>query len=85
MYETMTVYPFSWLFYLTFIFIVAFVFLNMMIGIVLETLQREHAAEQPKGPTEEQVEVIDQRTQAMALRLQRLEKHLMGNASRLDD
>jgi len=42
MYETMGVYPLSWLFYLSFIFIVAFVFLNMMIGIVLETLRREH-------------------------------------------
>ncbi|PVV22624.1 MAG: ion transporter, partial [gamma proteobacterium symbiont of Ctena orbiculata] len=42
MYETMDVYPLSWSFYLSFIFVVAFVFLNMMIGIVLETLQREH-------------------------------------------
>ena len=42
MYETMSVYPLSWIFYLSFIFVVAFVFLNMMIGIVLETLQREH-------------------------------------------
>ena len=42
MYETMAVYPLSWMFYLSFIFIVAFVFLNMMIGIVLQTLQREH-------------------------------------------
>ena len=42
MYETMDVYPLSWIYYLSFIFIVAFIFLNMMIGIVLETLQREH-------------------------------------------
>lgn len=74
MYETMTVYPLSWTYYLTFIFIVAFVFLNMMIGIVLETLQREHAVDQPAEPTAEQVEVINQRTQAMALQLQRLEE-----------
>ena len=40
----MAVYPMSWTYYLSFIFIVAFVFLNMMIGIVLETLQREHEA-----------------------------------------
>jgi voltage-gated sodium channel len=40
--STMAVHPLSWSFYLSFIFIVAFVFLNMMIGIVLETLQREH-------------------------------------------
>lgn len=42
MYETMEVYPLSWMFYLSFIFIVAFVFLNMMIGIVLDVMQKEH-------------------------------------------
>jgi len=41
MYETMEVYPLSWIFYLTFIFLTAFVFLNMMIGVVLEAMQRE--------------------------------------------
>ncbi|MGL6260360.1 ion transporter [Vibrio sp. WXL210] len=49
MYETMAVYPMSWLFYLTFIFLTAFVFLNMMIGVVIETMTEEHAlAEQDK-------------------------------------
>ena len=42
MYETMEVYPLSWMFYLSFIFLVAFIFLNMMIGIVIQTLQSEH-------------------------------------------
>ncbi len=42
MYETMTVYRFSWIYYLTFIFLTAFVFLNMMIGIVLDVMQTEH-------------------------------------------
>jgi len=42
MYETMAVYPLSWTFYLSFIFLVAFTFLNMMIGIVIQTLQTEH-------------------------------------------
>lgn len=42
MYETMAVYPLSWMFYLSFIFLVAFIFLNMMIGIVIQTLQSEH-------------------------------------------
>jgi voltage-gated sodium channel len=41
MYETMDVYPLSWIFYLTFIFLTAFVFLNMMIGVVLDAMQRE--------------------------------------------
>ncbi|MFA9462162.1 ion transporter [Thiohalorhabdus sp. Cl-TMA] len=42
MYETMDVYPLSWLYYVTFIFLAAFVFLNMVIGIILEVMQREH-------------------------------------------
>lgn len=75
MYETMAVYPMSWAFYLSFIFIVAFVFLNMMIGIVLETLQREHedyAKEQGEGIAGE-VDHIDQRTRQMDQRLVRIE------------
>lgn len=42
MYETMEVYPFSWAFYLTFIFFTAFAFLNMIIGIVVNVLEEEH-------------------------------------------
>lgn len=53
MYETMAVYPMSWVFYLTFIFLTAFVFLNMMIGVVIETMTAEHAlAEQDKESDE---------------------------------
>jgi voltage-gated sodium channel len=78
MYETMDVYPMSWAFYLSFIFIVAFVFLNMMIGIVLETLQREHEQhdkEAGKGLAGE-VDHIDHRTQQMDERLLRMERLL---------
>ncbi len=42
MYETMKVYPLSWMFYLSFIFFNAFVFLNMMIGIVISKMQDEN-------------------------------------------
>jgi voltage-gated sodium channel len=42
MYETMAVHPFSWIYYLTFIFLTAFVFLNMMVGTVLEVMGQEH-------------------------------------------
>ncbi|XOV86697.1 MAG: ion transporter [Pseudomonadota bacterium] len=44
MYETMAVYPLSWIFYLSFIFLTAFAFLNMIIGIVVNVLEEEHAA-----------------------------------------
>ncbi len=41
MYETMTEYPLSWIYYLTFIFFTAFAFLNMVIGIVVNVLEQE--------------------------------------------
>jgi len=41
MYETMDVYSFSWIFYVTFIFFTAFAFLNMVIGIVVGVLEQE--------------------------------------------
>lgn len=42
-YETMEVYPFSWIYYMTFIFFTAFAFLNMVIGIVVNVMEEEHA------------------------------------------
>jgi voltage-gated sodium channel len=42
MYETMTVFPLSWVYYLSFIFLTAFIFLNMMVGTVLEVMSQEH-------------------------------------------
>ncbi len=43
MYETMTVFPLSWIYYLSFIFFTAFAFLNMVIGIVVNVLEKENA------------------------------------------
>jgi len=42
MYETMVVYPLSWVFYLSFIFFTAFAFLNIVIGIVVNVLEKEN-------------------------------------------
>ncbi len=36
MYESMEVYPMSWIYYLSFIIIVSFVFLNIMVAIVID-------------------------------------------------
>ena len=63
MYETMEVYPFSWIFYLSFIFFTAFAFLNMVIGIVVSTLDAEHRkmakqkADQEGEPTLKEVQM----------------------------
>ncbi|WP_371196185.1 ion transporter [Glaciecola sp. SC05] len=48
-YETMEVYPMSWIFYMTFIFFTAFAFLNMVIGIVVGVMEEEHSKERNKG------------------------------------
>ena len=42
MYETMEVYPISWAFYISFIFLTAFAFLNMVIGIIVNVMEEEH-------------------------------------------
>jgi len=44
MYETMTLYPLSWAYYISFIFFTAFAFLNMVIGIVVNVLDQEKTA-----------------------------------------
>ena len=52
-YETMEVYPFSWIFYLSFIFFTAFAFLNMVIGIVVNVMEEEHAKAREEAHGEE--------------------------------
>lgn len=42
MYEAMEVYPMSWMYFLSFIFLTAFAFLNMVIGIVVTVVEEEH-------------------------------------------
>ncbi|MBP0049664.1 ion transporter [Marinobacterium sp. AK62] len=78
MYDTMEVYPYSWIFYLTFIFLTAFVFLNMMIGIVLDVMQKESAAEQLESGEGEAAEVhwMRERMVLMSEQLDRIERQL---------
>ena len=45
MYETLAVYPLSWMYYLSFIFFTAFAFLNMVIGVVVNVLNDEYEKE----------------------------------------
>lgn len=78
MYETMEVYPLSWIFYISFIFVAAFVFLNMMIGIVLETLQREHEKfdrEHGQGEAGE-IHWMREHAEIMEQRMERMERML---------
>jgi voltage-gated sodium channel len=45
MYEVMTVYGYAWGYFLSFIFLTTFAFLNMVIGIVVNVMENENAAE----------------------------------------
>jgi len=89
MYETMTVYRFSWIYYLTFIFLTAFVFLNMMIGIVLDVMQTEHEKYNRENGEGEAGEVhwLKEHAGEMDQRLDRMEGMLqeLTNASKPKD
>ncbi|SMF40555.1 voltage-gated sodium channel [Alteromonadaceae bacterium Bs31] len=53
MYEVMAVYSLSWIYFLSFIFFTAFAFLNMVIGIVVNVMEKENrAAEEAEQPSE---------------------------------
>jgi voltage-gated sodium channel len=55
MYETMEVYSLSWLFYLSFIFFTAFAFLNIVIGIVVNVLEKENERVRREEAEEDEV------------------------------
>ncbi len=78
MYETMELYPLSWIFYISFIFLTAFVFLNMMIGVVIDVMQKEHEKfdrEHGEGEAGE-VHWIREHTETIERRLERMERML---------
>lgn len=78
MYEAMVPYPLAWIYFVTFIFLAAFVFLNMMIGIILDVMQREHerySRESGEGEAGE-VHWIREHTESMEARLARIESLL---------
>lgn len=84
MYETMEVHPWSWIYYVSFIFLSAFIFLNMMIGIVLETMQKESAAhdiEQGEGEAAD-IQALRQGMGDMQTQLQRMENLLNEQENR---
>ena len=60
MYETQVEYPFSWVFYLSFIFFTAFAFLNMVIGIVVNVLEEERQKQKDETVEDLHHEELDQ-------------------------
>jgi voltage-gated sodium channel len=80
MYATMEQYPLSWLYHLTFIFLTDFVFLNMMIGAILEVMGEEQNAKQAKEAHDERDEIARQLREVQA-QLQALTEHVTRNRS----
>ncbi len=86
MYETMEVYPLSWVYYLTFIFFTAFAFLNMVIGIVVNVMERENekaraekaallkAEKEAEGYREVTLELLMSELQAIKAKIDHKEK-----------
>ena len=72
MYETMELYPSSWIFYISFIFLTAFIFLNMMVGTILEVMAQEHEAHR----AEQHGETIEGGEPASRAQIENLEKEI---------
>ena len=77
MYETMEVHPFNWLYYLSFIFLTTFAFLNIVIGIVVNVMENEHAAEEKQKNLERGVPTISD----LQLDIRELKQLIIANSS----
>jgi voltage-gated sodium channel len=73
MYEVMEVYPWSWVYFVSFIFLTAFAFLNMVIGIVVNVLEEEHQREVENDPN--QVSLSDLKVEIESLKRLIEEQH----------
>ncbi len=76
MYETMAVYSFSWMFYLSFIFLTTFAFLNMVIGIVVNVLEEEQAKADTDDPDRSSLRNLHDEILSVRASLERLENLL---------
>lgn len=79
MYETMEIHPWSWAFFLSFIFLSTFTFLNMIIGIMLDTLNEERKREeqQEKENEKEMLKTLIEQNRALNEKVDALEKVLV--------
>lgn len=66
MYEVMAVHGWAWIYFVSFIFLTAFAFLNMVIGIVVNVLEEEHQREREANPNE--VTLTDLKQEIVLLR-----------------
>lgn len=78
MYETMATFPLSWIYYLTFIFLTAFVFLNMMVGTILDVMTQEFHRDSEEQAHRERDEMAS-RLQVMEHQIGEIRSHLLGD------
>lgn len=77
----MAVYPYAWLYFISFILITAFVVLNLFIGIIVSTMQEKHYEEEAERTAATEAQAHKEREEMLALirqmsdRLERLERH----------
>ncbi len=79
MHESMDIHPWSWIFYVLFICLTTFTFLNMIIGIILDSLNEEHKEEHRDDDTQETIllkEIIEQ-NRLLSLKVDELEKKII--------
>lgn len=79
MYETMSVYPLSWTYYMSFIFFTAFAFLNMLIGIIVNVMDSENQ----KVRSEEAMEANEPTIKDIYLKLEALEARLDNTSEKI--
>ena len=79
MYETMDVYPWSWIFYLTFIFLTTFAFLNMVIGIVVSVLEEEQSKLDTEDPNRTSLANLKDELTEIRTSLRAIERRLDGD------
>jgi len=77
----MAVYPYAWLYFVSFILITAFVVLNLFIGIIVSTMQEKHYEEEAARTAATEEKAHKEREEMLTLirqmsdRLERLEQH----------
>ena len=76
MYEAMEIHSWSWIFFLSFIFLSTFTFLNMIIGIMLDTLNAEHKKEdqQEKEDERELLKTLIEQNKNLTQKVEQMEK-----------
>lgn len=72
--KVMAVYPYSWIFFIVYIFAATFIVLNLFIAVIVDAMQKssEHMAK--KAEAEEEIDTIQEKLDLIYQKLEQLEK-----------